>query len=215
MSNKKNIKQILQKLHTIYKNPKTELKNWRNPMQFVVCVILSAQATDKGVNKITSSLFNKYKSVKDFATADLDKLTELVSSINYYKTKAIRIKNAARHIKDHFDSKIPRDINKLITIPGIGRKSANVILNEAFETSQGIVVDTHATRVSNRLGLTNHDNQKDAEKIEAQLKRIIPLNEWRFYSSAIVLHGRYICKSKKPDCKGCVLNKICPSAFEI
>jgi endonuclease III len=204
---------VIDKLHSQYDEPKIELENWTNPIELMVAVILSAQATDIGVNKVTSKLFQKYKSVEDFANADLEELKPYISSINYYKTKAERIIKACRFVVDNYDGKLPPDINKLIKIPGIGRKSANVILHEGLNNSQGIVVDTHITRVSHRLRLTSHNNQKDAEKIETELKDIVPKNEWKFYSSAVVLHGRYVCKAKNPKCGECVLNDVCPSAF--
>ena len=208
-----NIRSLLELLHKEYTSPKTELDNWTTTPQFMASVILSAQATDKQVNKIAKSLFEKYSSVDDFANADINELEIIVSSINYYKTKAKRIIDANKFIKESFSGEIPKSIEELIKIPGIGRKSANVILQETMGISQGIVVDTHVTRVSNRLKLV--ENQTNAEKIEKELMTKIPKNEWRFFSQSVVLHGRYICKAKKPNCSECVLNKICPSAFKI
>jgi len=208
-----NIRSLLELLHKEYTSPKTELDNWTTTPQFMASVILSAQATDKQVNKIAKSLFEKYSSVDDFANADINELEIIVSSINYYKTKAKRIIDANKFIKESFSGEIPKSIEELIKIPGIGRKSANVILQETMGISQGIVVDTHVTRVSNRLKLV--ENQTNAEKIEKELMTKIPKNEWRFFSRSIVLHGRYVCKAKKPNCSECVLNKICPSAFKI
>ncbi|OGC51157.1 endonuclease III [candidate division WWE3 bacterium RIFCSPLOWO2_01_FULL_39_13] len=204
---------IISSLEKAYPAPKTELENWKNPIQFMVCVILSAQATDKGVNKISRELFSRYKNAGDFAKAKQGELKKHVKSINYYKTKAKRIIDACRYVKENFSGELPKSIDKLVQIPGIGRKSANVILQEALGESQGIVVDTHVTRLSYRLGLTPHNDQKDAEKIEQALQRIIPKNKWQFYSSAAVLHGRYICKAKSPNCKECVLNKKCPASL--
>lgn len=208
-----NIRSLLELLHKEYTSPKTELDNWTTTPQFMASVILSAQATDKQVNKIAKSLFEKYSSVDDFANADINELEIIVSSINYYKTKAKRIIDANKFIKESFSGEIPKSIEELIKIPGIGRKSANVILQETMGISQGIVVDTHVTRVSNRLKLV--ENQTNAEKIEKELMTKIPKKEWRFFSQSIVLHGRYVCKAKKPNCSECVLNKICPSAFKI
>src|SRR3989338_5430686 len=208
-----NIRSLLEILHKEYTNPKTELDNWTTMPQFMASVILSAQATDKQVNKIAKSLFEKYSSVDDFANADINELEIIVSSINYYKTKAKRIIDANKFIKESFSGEIPKSIEELIKIPGIGRKSANVILQETMGISQGIVVDTHVPRVSNRLKLVG--NQTNAEKIEKELMTKIPKNEWRFFSQSVVLHGRYVCKAKKPNCSECVLNKICPSAFKI
>lgn len=211
---KTEIQQILKLLHNQYPSPKTELENWETPFQFLACVILSAQATDKGVNKVTKALFERYKTVEDFAKADLEELQTYVKSINYYKTKAQRIIDAAKFLEKNFAAQLPQTIDDLIKIPGIGRKSANVILNEAYNISQGVVVDTHVTRVSNRLGLTTYKDQKDAEKIETQLKEIIPKDKWQFYSGATVLHGRYVCKAQNPNCEECNLNKVCPNAFK-
>ncbi|PIR42411.1 endonuclease III [candidate division WWE3 bacterium CG_4_9_14_0_2_um_filter_35_11] len=208
-----NIEKLLDLLHKEYTNPKTELENWTTTAQFMVAVILSAQATDKQVNKISNKLFEKYRSVDDFAKADIFELEPLVSSINYYKTKAKRIIDANKFVKENFKGEFPGSIDKLIKIPGIGRKSANVILQEAMGIAQGIVVDTHVTRVSNRLGLVK--GEENAEKIEKLLMSQIPGNEWKFFSQSIVLHGRYICKAKKPNCTECILNKECPSAFKV
>jgi len=210
---KAQITSVLEILHNEYNSPKIELENWTNPIELMIAVILSAQATDIGVNKVTAKLFNKYKNINDFANADLEELQSYISSINYYKTKGERIINACKFVIENYSSKLPPDINELIKIPGIGRKSANVILHEGLGNSQGIVVDTHITRVSNRLGLTSYNNQKDAEKIESELKKIVPKNDWKFYSSAVVLHGRYVCKAKNPKCKECALNDVCPNAF--
>ncbi len=211
-----NIPLILEQLHKEYEEPETELENWVNPIQFMVAVILSAQATDKGVNKVTPKLFEKYKTATDFANANIEELTSYVSSINYYITKAKRIVAACDFVLKNFGGNLPADISELIKIPGIGRKSANVIINEALKAeTQGVVVDTHISRVSNRLGLTSYNDQKDAVKIEQELMQKLPKSEWQFYSNAGVLHGRYICVARKPKCEQCSLNKLCPSAFKI
>lgn len=207
------IKELIELLHQKYTNPKTELENWTTKAQFMASVILSAQATDKQVNKISKQLFDKYKTIEDFANADLSTLESLVSSINYYKTKAKRIIEASNFIKENFKGEFPKKIDELTKIPGIGRKSANVILQETMGIAEGIVVDTHVTRLSNRLGLVK--NLTNAEKVESELIKQIPQDEWRFFSQSIVLHGRYVCKAKKPNCEECVLNKICPSAFKV
>ena len=206
-------KQLIYLLQSVYEDPKTDLKNWKSAEELMVCVILSAQATDKGVNKITPELFSRYKSPQDFANADISELTKIISSINFFQTKAQRIIDANKYLADNYKSEMPKNINDLVKIPGIGRKSANVILQECFGIIEGIVVDTHITRVSNRLCLTNHP--KDAIKIEKDLMEKIPKKHWHFFSASVVLHGRYVCKAKKPDCGNCVLNKICPSAFKV
>ena len=212
----KKAKEIITQLHKVYEEPKTELENWQNPIQFMASVILSAQATDKGVNKATPALFAKYKTAEDFANADVEELMKLVSSINFYRVKAQRIIDANKFVIENYGGELPADINKLVLIPGIGRKSANVIMQEALGVEAvGMVVDTHITRLSNRLGLQPYDNQKDAVKIEQKLMEVFPQEEWRFLSQAMVLHGRYVCTAKKPKCSECVLNKVCPSAFKI
>lgn len=197
----------------MFPDAKTELENWQNPIQFMVSVILSAQATDKGVNKITPILFERYKTVEDFANENEENIAKLISSINFYNMKAKRIKAACNYIINNYKGELPSNINELVKIPGIGRKSANVIIFEALKCpAQGIVVDTHMTRVSNRLGFTEYNDQKDAEKIEQDLLKIIPKNEWETFSKSAVLLGRYICKARKPKCSECLLNKICPSS---
>lgn len=210
---KDKINEIIEKLHKAYPNPKTELANWTTPVQLMVCVILSAQATDKGVNKATPALFSKYKTAEDFAKADSEELKKYVQSINFFNNKVKSIINACKYLVENHKGHMPKTIEELVKIPGLGRKSANVILNEAFDMSEGIVVDTHMTRVTKRLELQPYKDQKDAVKIEQELMKVVPKDKWRFFSASVVLHGRYICKAKKPDCENCVLNKICPAAF--
>lgn len=210
------VPQIVEKLHEAHAEPVTELENWENPIQFMASVILSAQATDKGVNKVTPALFAKYKTAEDFANADPEELDKFVSSINYHFTKSKRIIDANKFVVENYGGELPADMEKLVAIPGIGRKSANVIMQEALGVDAvGMVVDTHVTRVTHRLGLQSYENQKDAVKIEQKLMEVFPKEEWRFLSQALVLHGRYICTAKKPKCSECVLNKLCPSAFKV
>lgn len=202
---------IAKKLKETYPNPKTELL-YSNEMELLIAVMLSAQTTDKKVNQITPNIFNKYKSWEDFAKADLKTLQQEIRGVNFHLGKAKRIIEAAKFIIENFNGKIPRDINELVKIPGIARKSANVILQELWDIAQGIVVDTHVARVSNRLGLTSY---KDAVKIEKDLMSIIPEDYWRNFSGALVLHGRYICTARKPKCHECVLQTLCPSAYKV
>lgn len=203
--------QIAKILKEQHPNPRTEL-NHSNEMQLVVAVMLSAQTTDKKVNEITSKLFGKYKSWQDFANADLMELQSDIRGVNFHLGKAERIIAAAKVILTQFGGSIPKTLADLIKIPGVARKSANVIMQELWDIAEGIVVDTHVTRVSNRLGLTKN---QDAVKIEKDLMEIIPKEYWRNISGAMVLHGRYVCTAKKPKCAECVLNKICPSAFKV
>jgi len=200
---------IARKLKEHYPNPKTEL-NFKNELQLAVAVILSAQTTDIKVNEVTSRLFKKYISWDDFARANPTDLQEDIYGVNFHKTKAKRLIEIAKKIIKDFGGQLPKDIKELITFPGIARKSANVILQELWGIAQGIVVDTHVKRVSNRLGLvaTTHPG-----KIEKELMELLPKEYWRNYSGAVVLHGRYVCKARKPECSECFLKDICPSAF--
>lgn len=214
MTKKELAKKVTKILETKYPEAETEL-NWdkRYPYQLMVAVMLSAQATDKGVNKATKDLFKKYKTPQDFANTSYADLIKYTKSINYYKTKTERIIKNANELVENFGSKIPKTVKELITLSGIGRKSANVILQEVYGIGEGVVVDTHMTRVTHRLGLQPYNNQKDAEKIEEALKKVAPSDKFTEFSRTIVLHGRYTCKAKKPMCEKCELNKLCQSAF--
>lgn len=201
--------EIAIKLKDQYPNPKTELIH-ENEMQMAVAVMLSAQTTDKKVNQITPALFEKYKTWEDFANADLNNLQHDIYGVNFHLGKADRLIKAGRYILEHYSGKLPKTLDELIRIPGIARKSANVLLQELWGIAEGIVVDTHVSRVSNRLKLTSNT---DPVKIERDLMSEIPSDYWRNFSGAVVLHGRYICTARKPKCSDCVLNKLCPSAF--
>lgn len=199
----KEVARILQKE---YPNPKTELLH-KNDYQLAVAVMLSAQTTDKKVNQVTPTLFEKYPNWQFLASANVSDIGKLIRQVNFYKGKAERLVKAGQIVTAEFGGKLPQNIDNLMRIPGVARKSANVIIQELWGVAEGIVVDTHVSRVSNRLGLTR---EKDPKKIEKDLMKIIPKSSWRNFSGATVLHGRYICKARKPDCEKCVLNKICP-----
>lgn len=193
-----------------FPSPKTEL-NHKNEYQLAVAVMLSAQTTDKKVNEVTPELFKKFKSWKELAGAKFEDVRKVIKQVNFYKGKGERIVNAAKTILSDFGGELPKKIDKLIKIPGIARKSANVIQQELWDISEGIVVDTHVTRVSQRLNLTTY---KDAEKIEKELMELVPKKYWRNFSGAMVFHGRYTCTARNPNCKECELKDICPSAFK-
>lgn len=200
---------IVKKLKELYPEPKTELVS-ANEMQLVVAVMLSAQTTDKKVNQVTALLYKKYKTWNDFAEADLTTLQKDIHGVNFHLGKADRLIKAGRYIIENFNGKVPQKLVDLVKIPGIARKSANVILQELWDIAEGIVVDAHVTRVANRLGLTK---QTDAVKIERELMLIVPKEYWRNFSGALVLLGRYVCVARKPECAECGLNQLCPSAF--
>ncbi|MFC1722430.1 endonuclease III [Patescibacteria group bacterium] len=210
MNKKERAKIVAKLLKQKYPKPITELVH-KNETELAVAVMLSAQTTDKKVNEITAKLFKKYKSWKDYAQADLEELRADIRGVNFHKGKAERIIKAGKTVLEEFSGKLPKKIDALIKIPGVARKSANVIQQELWNLSEGIVVDTHVTRVSNLLGLTK---EKNAVKIENDLMKLFKKDSWRNISGAIVLHGRYICKARKPNCEDCVLNEVCPSAFK-
>ncbi|HPC30057.1 MAG TPA: endonuclease III [bacterium] len=202
-----NLKKIFELLKKAYPDTKTALQ-FNTPSQLLIATVLSAQTTDTQVNKITKDLFKKFPGPKEFADAKIQDIEKSISSINFYKTKAANIKKLSEKIEKDFNGKVPDSMDKLITLPGVARKTANVVLSQAFGKNQGIVVDTHVKRVSNRLGLTKNT---DPDKIEKDLMRIIPEKEWGNFSFRIIQHGRKVCKAKNPLCNECVLSKICPS----
>jgi endonuclease III len=191
-------------------NPKTELIH-KNEYELAVSVMLSAQTTDKKVNQVTPELFSKYSTWEKLANADLKDIQRIIRPVNFYVGKSERLIRAGQTVVSEFDGKLPKSMEDLMKIPGIARKSANVIMQEVWGIAEGIVVDTHVTRVSNRLGLTT---QQDPKKIEKDLMNIVPKKYWRNFSGNMVLHGRYVCVARKPKCEECSLNKICPSAFK-
>ena len=194
-----------------YTNPQTELV-FQNPYQLACSVIMAAMCTDKLVNKVTPKFFERFPDPQSLASADIEEIKKYISSVNFYNNKAKSLSGMARTLIEKFNGIMPQTMQELLTLPGIARKSANVILNEAFNKAEGFVVDTHITRLSNRLGLTI---QKDPVRIEQDLMEAFDQKDWRFLSSAMVLHGRYICTARKPKCSECVLNEICPSAFKV
>jgi endonuclease-3 len=184
--------------------------HYSNPLQLLVATILSAQATDEQINKITPSLFKKYKTAGDFANADLRELEQDIKSSGFYRNKARNIKNCCRMLVEKFDSQVPKTMEELLELPGVARKTANIVLSNAYGIIAGVAVDTHVRRLAQRLGLTEND---DPEKIEQDLMRLVPRDKWMRITDLLIFHGRRICTAKKPRCDACMLNKICPSAF--
>lgn len=211
MTNQERAIEIAKKLKKEYPDPETELI-YENEMQLSIAVALSAQTTDIKVNEVTSTLFKKYKTWEDFAGANLTTLQKDIKGVNFHLGKAERLIKASKVVLEEFNGKLPKTLDELIKIPGIARKSANVILNELWGITEGIVVDTHVTRLSARWDLSH---AKTAVKIEQDLMKLFPKKYWGNLSGSIVLHGRYVCKARKPNCEECVLNKICPSAFKV
>ena len=203
---KKRVSEILEILHKSFPEAKTALKH-SNVFELLIATILSAQCTDKQVNKVMKNLVKKYSSPYEYAYANSTNLEEDIKSTGFYKNKTKNIIACCKKLLEDFDDKVPDNMEDLVSLPGVGRKTANVVLGNYFNIP-AIPVDTHVNRVSRRLGLAK---EKKADKIEFELMKIIPKDEWIFFSNALILHGRYVCKSKKPDCLNCNLNKFCSS----
>jgi endonuclease-3 len=195
-------------LKAAYPDARTEL-DWSNPLELLVATILSAQTTDVQVNRVTESLFSKYRTAEDYADSTPDELEENIRPTGFYRNKARSLRGMASALVEEHGGEVPRTMSELVALPGVGRKTANVVLGNAFGTNEGIVVDTHVRRVSGRLGLTEGS---DPVKIEQELMRLVPEEDWTIFSHLLILHGRRTCKARKPDCPNCILNDICPSA---
>ena len=181
--------------------------DFKNPLELIVATVLSAQCTDKRVNTITPAVFKKYKTAKAYAEADIHELEELVFQAGFYRAKARHIKGIGIKLLTEFDGKVPRTLEELITLPGVGRKTANVVLGHAFDIP-GITVDTHFGRLSRRFGWTK---EMDPVKVERTVGELIPQAEWTNLSQCMIWHGRRICHSRKPACAACPVAKLCPS----
>ncbi|HVN24429.1 MAG TPA: endonuclease III [Syntrophorhabdales bacterium] len=201
---KKDVKGIFEKLKKMHGKPRAEL-NFSSPLELVVAAILAAQCTDERVNRVTESLFKKYRKPKDYTKVSDAELEEDVKPTGFFRNKARSLKNFADDIEKRFGGRVPEDVETLVTIKGIGRKTANMVAGLAFG-KPAIIADTHLIRVSQRIGLTK---EHEPDKIEIDLKRIVPQDWWTDFSLLITLHGRYICIARKPDCPRCLLQKEC------
>jgi endonuclease III len=201
-------RKILAGLQAAYPDAHCEL-NFGNSLQLLIATMLSAQCTDKQVNLVTADLFKKYRRAKDFADADLAELEQAVKTTGFFRNKAKNIQACCRALMETHDGKVPRTMAELTALDGVGRKTANVVLGNAFSINVGIVVDTHVTRLASRLGLTQ---QSDAVKIEQDLMTLVPREQWTLFSHWLIWHGRRRCGARKPDCAGCEIAKLCPSA---
>ncbi len=207
---KSRAKKILKILKKKYKGATTEL-NWKDPFQLLVATILSAQCTDVRVNQVTKELFKKYKTPKDFAEADIDELQEIIRPTGFFRQKSKSLINSSKAIVERFGGQVPDNMKELTELPGVARKTANVILGTAFGKNEGIAVDTHVGRVAVRLKLVSTDNTKDAVLIEKELMELFPRKDWSFVSHALILLGRYICQARKPKHDECPLKDVCPT----
>lgn len=202
------VPQIIKILRRAYPESRTAL-HFRNPLQILVATILSAQCTDERVNMITPALFKKYRIAADYARADQAELEREIRSAGFFRNKARNIINAARKIVDDFNGKVPDTMESLVSLPGVARKTANIVLSSGYGKAEGIAVDTHVRRLSERLGLSA---ENDPEKIERDLLRIVPRKDWLDFNYLLVNHGRAVCQAKKPRCPECPVKRLCPSA---
>lgn len=201
------IRKIFPILRKTYPEAKIALKH-SNPLELLVSTILSAQCTDVRVNMVTKTLFKKYTSAKDWAKADVKEIESDIKSTGFFRNKAANIKGACTKVIEEFDGKIPGTMDEILRLPGVGRKTANCVLGNAFGVP-GVVCDTHVIRLSRRLGLSPNS---DPVKLEFDLAEIVPRKNWLLFSDLLIFHGRSICKARKPDCVNCPIAKYCPAA---
>lgn len=204
---KRRILKIIESLRRAYPDAKCAL-NFSNPFELLVATVLSAQCTDKRVNLVTPAVFKRCKTVKDYTELAAEDLEKMIKSTGFYKNKTKSILGAAKKVLNEFGGKVPQAMEELVTIPGVGRKTANVILGNAFGIP-GMPVDTHMIRLNNLLKLTK---QRDPVKIESELTKLVPEKDWTEYSHLIIYHGRERCFARRPDCSGCEIRNLCPSA---
>lgn len=203
------VAKIIALLEKEYPDAKIAL-NHSNPLELLVATILSAQCTDERVNAVTKSLFKKYRRAEDYAKADLKELEREIRPTGFYRNKAKNIRACGKMLVEEFGSQVPKTMKEILELPGVARKTANVVLSNAYGIVEGIAVDTHVRRLAQRLGLTKND---DPVKIEQDLMNLVPRDKWMRFTDLLIFHGRRICTARKPKCEECVLNKLCPSAF--
>lgn len=201
------VQEIMHRLADLYPHATYEL-DFSTPLELLVATILAAQCTDERVNKVTKDLFQKYHTAQDYASSKLEELEEEVRPTGFYRNKAKSIRAACQYLQDHHNGEVPYTLAEMVKIPGVARKTANVILGNAFGISEGFIVDTHVGRLARRFGWAE---QEDPVKVEQDLMRLIALQEWLNVAHRMILHGRLVCTARKPACKSCVLAEFCPS----
>jgi len=203
------VRKIVELLEEQYPDAKVAL-NYTNPLEILIATMLSAQTTDERVNIVTKSLFKKYKTPQDYVNINIKELEDDIHSTGFYHNKARNLQNCCKMLIEKFNGQVPKTMPELLELPGVARKTANIVMYNAYGIVEGIAVDTHVRRLSQRLGLADTDN---TDKIEKELMQITPREDWMKLTDLLILHGRKICDAKKPQCNICVLNNICPSAF--
>jgi endonuclease-3 len=200
------VRAIIAGLRRTYPEAHCELQ-FANPLELLIATILSAQCTDKMVNRVTADLFRKYRSAADYARADAAELERDIASLGFFRNKARAIRACCQQLLARHGGEVPRSLEELVALAGVGRKTANVVLGNAFGLNEGVVVDTHVARLSQRLGLTW---EKQPEKIERDLMALVPREDWTLFSHWLIWHGRRRCSARKPDCEGCEIRSLCP-----
>jgi len=205
---KEKIVQIISLLESVHPDAKLILK-WSNPLELLVAAMLAAQFNDDIVNRVTENLFKKYRTAANYAYANLEEFENDIKSVRFHRAKAKNIKEACRILLKKYNGEVPKTMEELLSLPGVGRKTANVVLSNAFGIIEGIIVETHVSRVSKRLGLTD---KTDPDEIEKDLMELVPREKWLRFANLLIFHGRKICKARNPKCSECILNNLCPSA---
>jgi len=211
MTDNERIATIIQLLKHTHPHARIVLR-YHNPWELLVAVMLSAQCTDVTVNKVTEKLFAKYKTLDAYVRADITEFEQDIRSTGFYHNKAKNVLAAAKLIKTKFKSQVPKTMEELLTVPGVGRKTANVVLGNAYGVVEGIAVDTHVLRLSQRLHLVGYTKKADPVKIERELMTVIPKKDWFGLTYLLIDHGRAVCRAQNPNCAACVVNKLCPSS---
>jgi len=209
LDDKNRVLKIIELLEKEHPDAKIAL-NYANPLELLVATILSAQCTDRRVNIVTKTLFKKYRKAEDYADADIEELEEDIRPTGFYRNKARNIKKCCQILVEKFTSKVPETMDEMLKLPGVARKTANIVLSNAYGVIEGIAVDTHVRRLARRLKLSERESPN---KIEVDLMKIVPRHRWMRFTDLLIFHGRRICVARKPKCGICVLNKLCPSAF--
>lgn len=207
MRTRERVARLIEAFPRVYPDAHCEL-DFKNPLELLIATILSAQCTDKRVNMVTPGLFKKYRTAVNYAKAPASEIEKAIRSTGFFRSKTKSIRGATSTIVSKFGGRVPDSMEKLRELPGVGRKTANVVLGNAFHKDEGIVVDTHVVRLSQRLGLTKHS---DPEKIEADLMKLVPREHWTNWSHWLIWHGRRRCYARKPDCRQCEVFGLCPS----
>jgi len=211
---KERVKKIIAALKRAHPDAHCELIH-ANPLELLIATILSAHCSDKQVNLVTKGLFRKYRTAQDYASAEPEAFQDDIRSIGLFRNKTKSITAACEAIVEHFGGDVPRTMDELLTLPGVARKTANVVLGTAFDIADGIVVDTHVFRLANRLGLTKWNKVGQSHRVEQDLMNLVPKRHWVMFAHWMIFHGRRVCSARKPDCEGCALQDLCPSAFKI